>query len=636
MVVLLPVALNGADLNELGIAIEDANGEFIYSRDMGRNPPKTHALRLNELADWYERQDRVRGGARQNAADELGVHAGASTADTHFGIQGLLRDSINELNGVDMGSQTEENEHITPFVNVDRLIFKIELPASTLGNTNNLTIIPITIDDNGNEIEGDPIELPLEPSPNNDNWHQTVNPILLYQDTNDQLDNTGNRVSDRLPPNIHLVEADQFRFQLANQNNQPAPFVAERLQIHIAANGTPMLEHDPAQNPGAAAQAVAAGNAITEPADGNHRYLYWINPDDQTPDVRLEIREEDGDEYQLPQGATTEWYLLYRIRSGSWGDNHGAKFDVWQWHRLLTDDGEARRITFPERNERWENRIEGDPDDDDDDLNQGGFQPGDYQIFARVTIGDRVIESNLIEFKILGQNPADAGRIDKENTAQYVVTFPQRIDQFVDALPIPERDGVQLPDFRGWYKGIILQESEYSGYSHRQNFDNHERVPETNYAGVPRRDIGFTRAFGGEQWDVRHAFPFVSFDNGWGITQQTRTDNTVIRVARWKANVIEGWHELTVEKLGFALSNVSIPVNNGNDEMSLRALFNPTNLPAATVQQIGTNRVYRQAVKAYNGGTQYERNAAGQVVEGPWPNNTYVDDVEDLKDALEN
>src|SRR5690606_26573718 len=115
---------------------------------------------------------------------------------------------------------------------------------------------------------------------------------------------------------------------------------AERFQIHISGTGTAMLEHDPSApwdgNPGGSTpriltsaatitEQIEPGEAVSEPQSSNHRFFFWIDENDTTPDIQFEMRNEDGTAPVV--GGTVDWYLLYRFRAGSWDNSNGAKFD---------------------------------------------------------------------------------------------------------------------------------------------------------------------------------------------------------------------------------------------------------------------------------------------------------------------
>jgi hypothetical protein len=108
---------------------------------------------------------------------------------------------------------------------------------------------------------------------------------------------------------------------------------------------------------------------------------------------------------------------------------------------------------------------------------------------------------------------------------------------------------------------------------------------------------------------VRFGFPWCVFDNGWGLSQQTDQNNKIVQFARWRANVVEGWHELTVTKRDEARNFI-------------RRLY-----PGRPVEDIPEDVICREIVTRYNGGSYYMRTNDGRVLPNPNGNLQYINDL---------
>jgi hypothetical protein len=296
---------------------------------------------------------------------------------------------------------------------------------------------------------------------------------------------------------------------------------------------------------------------------------------------------------------------------------------VWQWHRLPAATGANGIISLSGENEVWQDRFP----DTQHRFRQGGLQPGDYQLFARMRRGGEVMESNLIEFKILAKNPTDAGM--NGTAAATVAAFPAEVTNLVNILPEANFDGRAIPEFRRWYRAMLCRESGAGGLSYHQDFDQYERTPETatgdDAAGANKRDLGWRRGvwYGRGQnrrrftWDVRFGFPWCVFDNGWGLSQQTDARNRLSQFGRWRANVIEGWHELTVTKFAEARNYIC------------NRLY-----PGTPVENIPVEVICKEVVTRYNSGHYYIRTNDGRVIPDVNGNREYVAAVEPFYQAL--
>lgn len=600
---LTSVEFVGAKLDVDGVAIKDSQGNFSFDRSLGDEPPRSSSQRLNTYKQWTTRV----------------IHSLASKDDENYGIKGILRQTKGD-------TVQQENGSVGPLINLDRLLFKIRYPSNGNQVNQKVTVTPyvVEIDQQGNaqDVAGQPIDLDLVSDPNS-NQLITSKAILLYNEDGGSLH--ASQVQAVLPPDVLLIKADKIGIASGFTGAQEVhKFGAKQIQIYIADGGAPVLEHDPVSTQSSVTEnfettgEITAGFPIGVPSQSDRRFFFWINEDDQTPDIRLTFRNEDGSTFG---DGSVEWFVLYKFKAGNfhWRElqsnakNPGSVYDIQQWHRLvmaelrLKDDQE---IKSPE--------------------GIGGLNPGDYQLFCRVRKGDTVFESNLVQFKVLAKNPGDGGRnVRSQANATIDQLIPRRIREYVDKLPNPVRGGITF-DLRGWYKGIICEESGSAPYSHRQDFDNFERVPESGGS-----DVGFERSIkkpNSTQWNVRFGFPLVGYDNGWGISQQTQSrnedgdpnggvakDTPFADATRWKGNVFAGWKEL-ISKVDEA-----IPY--------LKRLYGTTDLSS-----VPNERVIREAVKRYNGGTQYRDGGSGNVVERPSGNDyqrTYVPRVQSWKERID-
>ena len=227
----------------------------------------------------------------------------------------------------------------------------------------------------------------------------------------------------------------------------------------------------------------------------------------------------------------------------------------------------------------------------------GGIPVGDYELFFRATGNNAkgqkaFVESNLIQFKILGVNPGK-----------------NRVVAYIDTFPNPTQEGITY-DLKGWYKAILQKESAKGAYSARQDWDQFERNKENG--GV---DIGFGRSvfFNNVRynWNARYGFPFASVDNGYGIAQLTGNHDLPM-IARWKNTVRRGWELLTETKLSAAVAY----------------LKQISDLP---LNQIPADVVIRETVRRYHGGREYVYQNNTFVSDPASSNPTYVNDIATIK-----
>ncbi|WP_367871429.1 chitobiase/beta-hexosaminidase C-terminal domain-containing protein [Luteolibacter sp. Populi] len=590
---LFPVQFIGANLDAQGRAIAGAQGGFVWERNCGFAPPKTDDIRIRDFKLWYDRE----------------IEAGATTADTHYGLDGQMRLEFPELAAhATKNNPSLENTHLEPILNLDNRLFKIRIGHFPDGFITNIKVIPRTRA-NGLVTDGTPVDLPViaEIDGQGNRVLITENPIFLYEDENSLVPLAD--IVEMLPDDTHIIRGHQIKMALKfgeSETDESLPVAAKALAIHLVGGSAPLLEHAPVTSPRVPTGGVAAGAAVTRPQSANHRFYFEINAADTTPNIQFELMNEDGSDPAIPADVAVDWFMLYKFKVGNWGNSEGAKFDVWQWHRLRSIEGAPTAVSI-RANERWEDRLPS--------LPQGGLQPGDYRLFARVRLpGGEVMESNAISFAVLGVNPGDAGRAN--TTAAIVAAMPAPVRIFVESFPTAIFDGTrQMPEFNDWYKAMLCHESGYSTFDIRQNCDQFERIPET--VGI---DIGFHRTLINppSQWDVRNGFPVGGYDNGWGISQQTGSQNRIIQFARWKANVIEGWHELTVTKFAEGTAYIKNTLHPGTAT---------ANIPAETIT--------KEIVTRYNG-RRYWTRVNGNVVRGSGPqyNLEYIPDVEPYYDEI--
>jgi hypothetical protein len=583
---LLPIQFIGARLNSDGTAFKEQNGQFVFDRDLGRDLPQSGYLRINAYAAWRGRKRE-----KDGAGNEIG-----SKDDENYGIKGILRSDKNQ-------TLEQNTSELDPIINLDRMLFKIRIPK--IGTTP-AQKVRVTAYEGANPSQ--PIDLDLVDDPVSAGMMITTKKLLLYQDPNNQLATDAQGVGQYLSADTLLLKADKISIVPTTLSAQATgKFEPSRTQIYVSDGSTAVLEHDPvfAQSPitsefQTSAPSLESGTAVIEPSSVQNRFFFWINQEDQTPDVRFEVRNADGSELDR-SNAIIKWFLLFKCYAGNFEwklfksiGNNGTVFDVQEWHELPL--AAANNSVFSLR--------------DAEIIPDASLPVGDYQVFCRITkTGGTTVsvsDSNVIKFKILAKNPADAGRGIKDNpNATHAQLIPSVIEQFVNDLPNPQQDGLTF-ELHNWYKAILSQESGFSPFSYRQDFDNFERVPELG--GVDR---GFQRSVQNTpaRWYARFAFPLVGYDNGWGISQQTQhkagptnprgdaRDTAFENVTRWKTNITAGWDEFA-QKLQSAATY-------------LKGQYQTSNLSI-----IPQEYVIREAVKRYNGGTQYRR-VNNQVIEQP-------------------
>lgn len=97
----------------------------------------------------------------------------------------------------------------------------------------------------------------------------------------------------------------------------------------------------------------------------------------------------------------------------------------------------------------------------------------------------------------------------------------------------------------------------------------------------------------------------------WRISQQTGAQNRIIQFARWKANVIEGWYELTQVKTGES-----------------EGYIKNTLYPGTSVANIPVEHICTEIVTRYNGGHYYTVQGGQVVIDTSNGNTTYISNVQ--------
>jgi hypothetical protein len=506
--------------------VRDPYGQLIFDREIVSNLlPKTESNRLASYVDW-----------------QLQADGYLPTAAYDDGINGALSPLIDVVDAE---------------VNLDRLLFKIAVdgPSSLFCG-----LVRFTTYTSG---QAD-METKLSLTPGAGGWVSSY-PVLLYDDTGVQFDAAF--LQTLLPLGTRLLDPDQVGTLPGwidpARGTVPQESRVSRLQIYIApaedspiGPGDPLQEHAPAgANPSAMTEAVPAGEPVFNPTQPDRRFAFVVDGDDVLPHIRFMVGQYCY--FRAPpleEWLRTEWFLRYRFTAGNvpWGA--GVTFRIDQWHSLNTVNGLFVDLDL--------NHVI---------TNYPGLPVGDYELFFRATDSRNpnspILESNLIQFKILGTNP---GR--------------DRILAFIDTLDNPTIEGITF-DVRGWYKAILHHEAAPGPYTNHLAWDQFERNPES--AGI---DIGFQRDVGvrdrpRQRWLARYGFPFVTYDNGWGIAQITGNHN-LSQISRWENNVRMGWNRFISEKLTFAIQH----------------LKNISRLP---LNAIPAEIVIKEAVREYNGGREY-------------------------------
>lgn len=377
---------------------------------------------------------------------------------------------------------------------------------------------------------------------------------------------------------------------------------------------------------------IDPGNPVTEPATAQDRFFFWIDENDNTPDIRFDVKNSDGSAINL-NNTTVEWYLRFKFKAGNFDwitnrrnvRNPGTVFDIDEWHKLTGDQTNKAEVRLKSVNEDF-SATGGFGGAD----GLGGLGVGDYEIVARLVTTDGVatlvIESNLIRFKILGMNPADGGRSrriainpDRMQPQITLPSIPATISAFIDQFPNRTADGIPIP-LKEWYKAVLKEESVWGGtidrpdwgYPYMQDWDCFQRTPElpgdvplhVTYRQRNEDDVVIATGF-----DVRFGFSSLHADNGWGASQQThsRPNDPIRHISRWKNNISVGWNELS--------GNLSRATND------VKRLHNSSSL-ADILANRGVNQdqlvheILFQCIKKYNGGpraTEYRSTPQGPL-----------------------
>jgi hypothetical protein len=467
-------------------------------------------------------------------------------------------------------------------MNFDRLLIKARVPAS-MASTSDSLIIGIEIDGSLSKTK----TFGLMEDPLDNSFLLTDKPFLLYDDPNGELD-TGAVVS-YLPESTELLDppvvATAVTAFIGSTANPPAARAnVANYQLNAV---SALFSHTPASNP--TTYTPVAGVIPSPAANANWRLLYTPGFDDATPDIRISAQDPTA---RLGNPTAVTWWVSVTFKAGDGSHPANRLFNVTrQWHQMgtvvpLTFDSTGGGILTALQADQWTDAL----------------GPADYEIYARAQFGAgqslRVYESNLVRFKIVGENPGKNA----------ITTF---VDEFLFIEPggtvtqtIADR---LLLSMRAWFKSILKHESRKGAYTGRLDWDHFENNPET--AGI---DIGFQRSLTNppRTWLARYGWPFVSYDNGYGVAQLTNPPPAYRHVSRWKNNVYKAWLIFSQDKLRNAITYLQ-------------------GLKGAALVPADDPVLLREAVKEYNGGHQYTAYANGAFVLGPSsPNPNYVNDVE--------
>lgn len=481
------------------------------------------------------------------------------------------------------GAVVSDTSSFDSDLNLDRILIKVRVPSAMSDEGETVIIAVMT----GNEISKS-IELSLIPDPDDSKYLLTEKPVLLYEDADGELD--VGQVEALLPEGSALLDPPTVDTKIAafigSISNNPAKKAGvAAYRLHSV---SPLFSQPPQVSP-ETLTAESSGLIETPAFDDDWSLLYTTNEDDTTPDVRMRAVDPTN---KLPVPEQIRWFVNISFKAGSL--TRAGK--VWnvpaQWHVLNTNpvtvNFELALHKVALEFDQWVDAI----------------GPADYQIFAQAVIKDGqnslIVESNLVPFKVCGVNPGENQISTLVDEYFFIQPSGDHVNQAIaNRLVIP---------MRKWYNSILKLESRTGGLFTRVAWDHFERVPETE--GI---DIGFRRSVRVNgvpvTWLARFGWPFCTYDNGWGIAQLTDATTLYRNISRWKNNVYKGWRILTMLKVNAAINRLENIANRALTPADDEVLF-------------------RETVKKYNGGRQYDFSNGVFVVNPSAPNPTYVQEVE--------